>query len=489
MTALYACLRAALIAGAAGGAAALLLWGLFSCVRRVSLRWQYRLWVAAGALFLLPVRIPLPRSSASAPLTAVTVYITETATRPLPPTTAAVPQMAWGDAAALLWLAVAAGMLVYYTVSYAVAARRLRRATRAVACPLLAEYTARRVAVRQGACVTSPLLVGLFRPTLYLPDRAFDGEQLRHILAHETVHLHRGDLWVKRLCLAIRCVQWYNPAAHLVCRRIAAVCETSCDTAAIAKCGGDTAAYLETVLSLLCEGGTTPLTTAMAGSPRRIKARFRTVSEYRPRRAATACAVVVAVVLLVGALCAGGVYAGQKITSLLPTVTLPAAPPVTVEGEDVSPSVEEDENGLRWPLVQTKTTVSATYGYRWGKLHCGIDIAAELLDPVVAAADGKVIACDLSDYNGGYGTTVLIDHGNGVQTLYAHLDGLAVTPGEFVQAGQTIARVGMTGVVTGPCLHFEVRVNGETVDPLKYLDVLMDEAGTIVDGEEKEYVY
>ncbi|MBE6768767.1 MAG: M23 family metallopeptidase, partial [Ruminococcaceae bacterium] len=91
-------------------------------------------------------------------------------------------------------------------------------------------------------------------------------------------------------------------------------------------------------------------------------------------------------------------------------------------------------------------------------------------------------------YNGGYGTTVLIDHGDGVQTLYAHLDGLAVTPGEFVQAGQTIARVGMTGVVTGPCLHFEVRVNDVAVDPLKYLDVLMDEAETIVDGEEKCHI-
>lgn len=488
MTALYTCLRATVIAGVAGSAAALLLWGLFSCVRRVSLRWQYRLWVAAGLLFLLPVRIPLPQATTRVPLGAVTVYITETATRPLPPPTAAVPQLAWGDVAALVWLLTAVGLFLYYTVRYTVATRRLRRATCVVSCPRLSEFTARRVVVRQGACVTSPLLVGLFRPTLYLPDRALDEEPLRHILAHETVHLHRGDLWVKRLCLVIRCVQWYNPAAHLVCRRIAAVCETSCDTAAIAKCGGDTAAYLGTVLSLLCEGRTTPLTTAMAGSPRRIKARFRTVSAYRPCREATVTAAVAATLVLIVALCAGGVYAGQNNAPALPSVTLPTAPPVTVEGENVPPPVEED-GGLRWPLVQTQAAVSATYGYRWGDLHRGIDIAADLLDPVVAAGDGKVIACELDDYNGGYGTTVLIDHGDGVQTLYAHLDGLAVTTGEFVRAGQTIARVGMTGIVTGPCLHFEVRVNGETVDPMAYLDVLMDEAETIVDGEEKEYVY
>jgi hypothetical protein len=267
---------------------------------------------------------------------------------------------------------------------------------------------------------------------------------------------------------------------------VAAVCETSCDTAAIARCGGDTAAYLATVLSLLCEGRQTPLTTAMAGSPAQLKARFRTVCDYRPSRGKTAVAMMLAVVLLLGTLCAGGVYAGRNCTSVSHPATLPTAPTVTVEGEDTPPPVKEDA-GLRWPLLQTQAAVSATYGYRWGNLHRGIDIAADLLDPVVAAADGKVIACELDNYNGGYGTTVLIDHGNGVQTLYAHLDGVAVTPGEFVQAGQTIARVGMTGVTTGPCLHFEVRVDGVAVDPLEYLNVLTDEA--TVDGEEKENVY
>jgi len=330
--------------------------------------------------------------------------------------------------------------------------------------------------------------VGLFRPTLYLPERPFDEQQLQHILAHETVHLHRGDLWIKRLCLVMRCVQWYNPTAYFVCHRIEAVCETSCDMAAIAKCGGDKAAYLGTVLSLLCESRLTAFTTAMASGARRVKARFRTVSGYHPCRGVTVCGVVLAVVLLVGALCVGGVYAGQSYAPVSRPVTLPTAPSVTVEGEDVPPPVKEDD-GLRWPLLQTQAAVSATYGYRWGNLHCGIDIAADLLDPVVAAADGTVVAVELDNYNGGYGTTVLIDHGNGVQTLYAHLDGMAVTPGELVRAGQTVARVGMTGVTTGPCLHFEVRVNGETVDPMEYLDVLMDEAETIVDGEEKEYDY
>ncbi|MBE6758188.1 MAG: hypothetical protein E7552_06555 [Ruminococcaceae bacterium] len=474
MTALYTVLRSMVIASAAGSVAALLLWGLLFCVRRVSLRCQYGLWVATSALFLLPVRFRQQVPVDIRPFQTVTVYITETATRPLPPPTAAVPQLAWGDVAALVWFAVALCLLAYYTVSYAVAVRRLRRTTHAAACPLLAEYTKRRVRVRVGASVTSPLLLGVFRPTLYLPDRSFDEQQLRHILAHETTHLHRGDLWVKRLCLAVRCVHWFNPVAYLAVNRVATVCETSCDTAAVAQCGGDTAAYLGTVLSLLCESRTTPLTTAMAESLRRVKARFRTVSEHRPRRAATVCAVVMATVLLVGALCAGGVYAGlDKAPREIPRPTLPPSPTVTVESES-SPSAVTAESAVPtsawcWPAPTTRD-ISSSYGYRWGDLHRGIDIAAAVGDPVVATGSGRVAVCEGRGYNGGYGVTVVIEHGNGVQTLYAHLDSVAVALGDTVTAGQTIAAAGMTGKVTGPCLHFEVQVKGETVDPLAWLN-------------------
>ncbi len=482
MTALYAALRATAIAGAAGSAAALFLWVLLSCVRRASLSWQYRLWIAAGVLFLLPLRIVLPQTVTPAPLTMVTVYIRETAARPLSAPQTAVTPITWGEAAALVWLAVAVGIFLYYTVGYTVGLWRLRRATCEVSCPVLADYTARRVTVRRGACVMSPLLAGVFRPTLYLPERDFDDIALRHVVAHETVHLHRGDLWIKRLCLLVRCLHWYNPAAHLVCCRIAATCETSCDTVAIRKCGGDTAAYLGTVLSLLCEQRQTPLTTAMAGGARRLKARFRAVSEHRPHRAVTVPVVVVSAVLFVGLLCVGGVYAGRHTAPATSPVTLPYTPPVTMEGEGAPHRVEEDVNGdWHWPLSQKEAVVSAAYGYRWGRLHCGVDIAADVGETVVAVADGKVIACEEEPFNGGYGMAVVIDHGNGLQTLYAHLGKIAVSAGEQVAAGQTIAVTGMTGEVTGPCLHFEVRVNGEAVDPLSWFDNVH-----VLKGEENE---
>ena len=122
---------------------------------------------------------------------------------------------------------------------------------------------------------------------------------------------------------------------------------------------------------------------------------------------------------------------------------------------------------FQWPV---RGSISSDYGYRhiFGGLnfHRGIDIPAPMGTAVHAAADGTVT---FAGVKGSYGNLVIIDHGNGFETLYGHNSGFLVKAGDVVTKGQTIAAVGSTGRSTGPHCHFEVHLNGELVDPLMYL--------------------
>jgi murein DD-endopeptidase MepM/ murein hydrolase activator NlpD len=119
--------------------------------------------------------------------------------------------------------------------------------------------------------------------------------------------------------------------------------------------------------------------------------------------------------------------------------------------------------GFLWPL---NGGITSYYGERWGRMHTGIDIDGTTGQPVVASKDGTVIMA--SSYSG-YGNTVIIDHGGGVATLYAHLSSFEVRSGQAVSQGEIVGAVGCTGSCTGDHTHFEVRVNGSPQDPLNFL--------------------
>ncbi len=99
-------------------------------------------------------------------------------------------------------------------------------------------------------------------------------------------------------------------------------------------------------------------------------------------------------------------------------------------------------------------------------MHNGVDMNGGMGQPIAAAASGTVI---FAAVKGGYGNSIMVDHGGGMVTLYAHQSKFAVSTGESVTSGQIIGFVGSSGVSTGPHLHFEVRINGNPVNPAKYL--------------------
>jgi murein DD-endopeptidase MepM/ murein hydrolase activator NlpD len=125
---------------------------------------------------------------------------------------------------------------------------------------------------------------------------------------------------------------------------------------------------------------------------------------------------------------------------------------------------------MTWP-VPSSHSISSPFGMRlhpilnYNKLHTGIDISGNRLE-VIAAQNGRVI---WANWLSSYGKAIMIDHGGGIVTLYAHNSSMMVKKGDDVTKGQKIALTGATGNVTGPHLHFEVRKNGEYVDPVPYV--------------------
>jgi len=133
------------------------------------------------------------------------------------------------------------------------------------------------------------------------------------------------------------------------------------------------------------------------------------------------------------------------------------------EGAGSTGTGQPSAAGFIWPC---DGIVVSGFGMRWGRMHEGIDIGCAYGTPNRAAASGTVI---YSGWLGGYGNLIVVDHGNGLSTAYAHASSLLVGVGQSVSQGETVSLVGSTGNSSGPHLHFEVRVNGQAVDPLFYL--------------------
>lgn len=450
--------------------------------RRFSVGWHYYMWLAPLAVMLIPVSIPLPRRILPVSYGAQAVLrlslSAPAADRGETPLYAVPSRVDWTEWAARIWLLAAAALLGFKLIRYFWWRRSLMKGSRPVPCPRLGLHTRRRVAVRKGAGVVgSPLLLGLIRPVLLLPETPLTDAQLDHVLAHETAHLHRGDLWIKWFVMILRCLYWFNPAVWLIGLQMERDCEMACDRAAVRGMKQEQIkAYLDTLL-VLAAGRSLPPAAALGDSGSFLKKRFRMAMENKKtsRRAGWISALLAAVLIL-SFFTVSGVLAGDSLPpekNELPAESGFAAPERTSPTEQTVDLPAQTEEILFLMPCPDSERISALFGYRWGHMHTGVDFFAPVGSSVLAAADGVVTVAVSDRPEEGYGNYLVVDHGTDgegrrVTTLYAHLDSLAAVPGDRVAAGQPLGASGKTGNATGPHLHFEIRLEGVPVDPMEY---------------------
>lgn len=315
----------------AGGVLGLTLMALRPVTSRLfGTSWQYRLWLAVLIVMILPISFRLPEApSRPADISPAQTTVTQptaptTLEQVLPeatndhmmivigmPTLPAFPSMPYNaaDLAARIWLIGAALALVTRILLYLGFINSIRKTE-----STFIEYPGLKNIPMKRTELDSPLVMGLFCPTLLLPENISE-EDLGYVLRHEAVHLRRRDLLVKWFAMLVKCVHWFNPLVYMISHRLDEDCEISCDaTAALGLDSDGRDGYMRAILNLL-EGSrrrARPLTTAMTGGARLIKRRFTAIRRLKKiSPALRLISIPLALLLLGAAMFCGGALAGE----------------------------------------------------------------------------------------------------------------------------------------------------------------------------------
>jgi murein DD-endopeptidase MepM/ murein hydrolase activator NlpD len=332
----------------------------------------------------------------------------------------------------------------------------------------LMEIARRRLTVLETSAAISPMLAGLRRPLLLLPRhlRDFGAEQQQMIVAHELHHWRQRDPLCLGLAAVLQTIFWFNPALRWMTRKLEWALELACDQHVLA--GRPQQQRKQYAAALLMQwkaqtasapaGGVAFGSFDGATTATRIRQMQQTGLPVLSRAAMWLIAVALACVVAAAAM-------------LQPALAFNAdLRPIPQLTPQLPPTAPAQPTAWRYPL--DKMRVTGFFGVHRDVLptpHKGIDLAATTGTPVHAVADGVVIAAGaLAENDGRYGNAVIIEHG-ARRSMYAHLDSVAVKPGDRVVAGQDIGTVGETGFATGPHLHFEVRQGPQLIDPATML--------------------
>ncbi|MCF2860468.1 M23/M56 family metallopeptidase [Pseudoalteromonas sp. SMS1] len=299
---------------------------------------------------------------------------------------------------------------------------------------------------------TSPFVFGLFKPRVVIPDyfKQLDLNQQKSLIYHELTHIRYKDHIAIVMWRVLSSLFWFNPFVRKMEQAFIGAMECRCDQATVTTYLLNKQRYAATLLAILKRS---VAVTDVAGAAH-FSSDALTLEDYKSRlKNIVAPEPNQPILLILSLLC---------ICIVLVTLNIKAAP-----------FVRPDDRAWHNPMRDFK--ISSHYGhisqFRNMKPHGGIDLVAPKGSPIAAIADGYVLVADDTTLPDRFGKVVLLQHNNGYQSLYAHLDSIDVEKGQAVQGGAPLGTLGETGRVTGPHLHLELIHKAQRLNPLAVLDL------------------
>lgn len=326
--------------------------------------------------------------------------------------------------------------------------------------------------------VYSPCLYGFFKPYILLPkniEEKIDIEELKYVIAHELAHYKRKDIFIYMLIYILQIIYWFNPIIWYGLFTMKSDCEIACDALTLSYFGKDEKEnYGLCIIHLLEENKpklNTIITTKFINTKKTIKRRIIMIKNFKKGSYKVSFIAILLFTLMVG------IFLNNRNIEVVADNYLDNSNN-EVAGDNYLDDMEDANKeeivseDMLWPTPGF-TDILAPFGNRVHpslkveKMHTGIDIPGKDGGTIIAASGGKVVLAELYP---GYGETIIIDHGDGLATLYAHCSELLVKEDDEVTSGTAIAKIGKTGMSSGPHLHFEVRKDEKAVDPLDYVN-------------------
>ena len=331
--------KAILITSLIGTAATLLLTIMRPITRKTfSSSWHYYVWLVVLFSMVLPIRISIPEQTQAVPNSEMVGVVHDETVIYNPIQMGeqetfvdareeyrsnskidAISEYAQSKAyiLAFIWLVGMVLTFAHKIIGYILFLINLRRKSSIISCPELLQYTDRTIITRVSEEISSPLMIGIFRPTLLLPAIEMNSEQLNNVLAHETTHFKRKDIIYKWFISIVKCIHWFNPIVYYISKQADIECEISCDLAVVKDMSEEQETnYIDTILTLLATGRRkkVDLTTGMTSDKKTLKRRFTMIkNKVKFSRKTVIISVVLALVVLCGTVLASGLINGKFI--------------------------------------------------------------------------------------------------------------------------------------------------------------------------------